>query len=113
MAKVFIVNDTGHDYSDAERFGELVVLSEGTVNKYSLTSMRRLLGPALADSDPEDYILHSGPSVMSSVASAIFAAKHGRLNLLLYHAERKGRYVARTVVFRKGREKKRKKGGIR
>ena len=109
--KVYIVNDSGHDYSDAERFGELVVLSEGMVNKFSVTHMRRVLEQGLADSEPGDYILHSGPNVMNSVAAAIFAAKHGRINLLIFQtkANGNGRYVSRSLVFRRKKRRRRQK----
>lgn len=102
MAKVFITNDSGHDYSPARRFGELVPLSTGMVNKFHLTKMLRQFEPLLSHSSPEDFILQSGPSIMNCVACAYFAAKHGRLNLLIFRLEGDGkqRYVVRRLYFR-------------
>ena len=102
MTKVFIINRGGHDHSDAKRFGELVYLSEGAVNRYAITEMYREFVQVLKTSNEEDYILLTGLSVMSSLACAIFARLHGRLNLLLYRATRtpgeQGSYVERTIL---------------
>ena len=102
MKKVFIVNRGGHDHSDAERFGELIYLSEGAVNRYAVTEMYREFVQVLKTSNEEDYVLLTGLSVMSSLACAIFARLHGKLNLLLFHATRapgeKGSYIERTIM---------------
>ena len=101
MTKVFITNDSGHDYTPARAYGELVMLSEGTVNKFHLTKMLREFEPHLSASSPEDFILPSGPSIMNAVACASFAAIHKRLNLLLFRLEEDGqpRYVVRRIIF--------------
>lgn len=102
MSKVYVINDSGHDYTPARPFGELVVLSEGTIDKFHLTQMLRAFESALPISSPEDYILISGPSIMNCVACAMFAAIHGCLNLLLFRMEPGGRprYVARRINFK-------------
>ena len=100
MKKVLIVNDSGHDYSAAERFGELVILSTGNIAKFDVTRMHRTFAPELDQSSPDDFILQSGPSVMNCVACAYFAALHNRLNLLLFRLEGNGsnRYVVRKLI---------------
>jgi hypothetical protein len=101
MSRVFIVNDGGHDYSDAARYGETVILSEGLINKFSLTKMLRQFTAAMSGSKPSDYILISGPSVMNIIACSLFVSKHGKLNLLLWRTEANGndRYIARRLMF--------------
>ena len=99
--KVFIVNKGGHNHEDAERFGDLVFLSEGNINRYAVNSIYRRFATILKDSSPEDYLLITGLSVMSSIACAIFSRLHGRLNLLLYKTTRgkkEGYYIERTVI---------------
>ena len=81
---VYVVNDSGHDFSAATKFGRLVFLSRGVLSKFNLTAMKRLFDEHLQQSGPEDFILHSGPSVMNALACSIFVALHGRLNLLLF-----------------------------
>ena len=102
MKKVFVINRGCHDLSDAERFGELVFLSEGSINRYAVSNMYREFVQHLKESTKEDFLLITGLSVMSSLACAIFARMHGRINLLLYKASRmsevEGHYVERTVM---------------
>lgn len=101
MPRVYIVNNGGHDYSDAIRYGELVFCTEGTVNKFNTSQMVRQFTEAFRDSEPEDYIVLTSLSIMCSIACSIFARKHGRLNLLIFKFDEsgKGGYVERTVVF--------------
>jgi hypothetical protein len=102
MTKVFIVNRGCHDHSDAERFGKIVYLSEGAVNRYAVANIYRQFVAKLKESEPGDYILLTGLSVMSSLACSIFARIHGRLNLLLYKTSRtpgeRGHYVDREIM---------------
>lgn len=93
--KVYAVNRAGHDFSGAKRFGELVFLSEGPINRYSLIAMYREFSEKLKDSSPGDFILPTGYSIMTMVASVIFAHKHKRINVLLY---KDGVYMARSLV---------------
>ena len=106
MPKVFIINDSGHDYSGALNFGELVVLTQGIVGKLHVTYMYRSMC-RLLDSEPDDYILMCGPSIMQAVACSIFAYKHGGLNLLIYKAGEEGergqdKYMFRRLNLKKG-----------
>lgn len=96
MSKVFIINRSAHDFSDAERFGEIVYLSEGVYDPYSVAHMYRVFEEKLKDSTPEDYIVPTGLSIMQTVACSMFAVKHKRLNLLMF---RDGKYIERELVF--------------
>lgn len=96
---VFIVNDSGHDYSAAREFGRLEFLSTGALNKFAVNHMFRLFSKRLAKSDPDDWLLNSGLPQMQQVAASIFVQIHGRLNLLLFKAEGGDiKYVPRTIV---------------
>lgn len=96
MPKVFVVSKSSHDFSGAKKYGELVFLSEGAINRYHCNNMYRQFMEVLKKSKPDDFILPCGLSVMNSIACASFATLHKRLNLLLF---RKGRYVERNMVF--------------
>jgi len=50
-------------------------------------------------SNKRDYIVPCSLNVMNSVAAAIFAHKHGRLNLLLY---KNGKYLERNLILEGG-----------
>ena len=96
MSLVYIVNKAAHDYSDAERFGDLVFCTDGALNRYDTSQMYRELYSSMKDSMEEDYILLTSLTSLCSIACAIFAHKHGCLNLLIH---RDVGYVERKLVF--------------
>jgi len=93
--KVFIVNKSAHDFSPANRWGEPIFLSQGPMQRYSVNNMHRQFSEVMKDSTPDDFIVPCSLNVMNSVACAIFAHKHGRLNLLLF---KQGDYIERNLV---------------
>lgn len=93
--KVFIVNKGGHDFSGAETYGELVYLSEGSLNRYAVTNMYRKFAEVLKHSTKSDYILLTGLTTMSAIACSIFGYLHGRLNILIF---KQGHYVDRSIL---------------
>jgi hypothetical protein len=95
---VYIVNDSGHDFSDAERFGRLISMTFGSVDKLKVTEMFRMFSEKMEFSTAKDYLLQSGPGIINMIAAGFFASKHGLLNLLIWD---EGRYIERTIVFRK------------
>jgi len=84
MSRVYVVNKGGHDFSAARHFGTLIFLSEGSVSKFATSKMYRTFVRLLNKSNPTDYILITGYTVMSVIACSIFARKHGRVNLLIF-----------------------------
>jgi len=95
MNKVYIVNKSSHDFSPATEFGELIFLSEGPINRYGTNNMHRIFTEQMKDSSSNDYIVLCSLSAMNAMACAIFAHKHGTLNLLLY---KDGHYIERNHV---------------
>lgn len=96
MSKVFIVNKSAHDFSAAEQYGEVVFLSEGPMNRYSTNNMHRLFTSVMEESEESDHIVPCSLNVMNSIACALFAVKHKKLNLLLFKG---GTYLERNIVF--------------
>lgn len=96
MPKVFILNKGAHDFSPAKKYGDLVYCTEGSLGKWNTSQMVRELQTAMKESDAEDFILLTSLSTLCGVACAIFAMKHGRLNLLIY---KDTGYVLRKVIF--------------
>lgn len=96
MPTVYIVNKSFHDFSEAEKYGKLVFLSEGSMDRYEVNNMARQFESYLKDSSPTDYIVPCSLNVMNSIACAMFAVRHGTLNLLLYK-QGKG-YIERNLV---------------
>lgn len=99
VSHVYIVNDGGHDYTEAERFGHLVFCTKGSLDKYDVNQMYRILSQAMEDAQPEDYILITSLASLCSIACAIFAHRFGQLNLLMHKGDHKGTtYIKRTIV---------------
>lgn len=95
MRKVYVPNNWRHTATDAEKFGQIVYLTEGPVKRTQVRQMMAQVQEGLEGSEPHDLLAIGALSVLSSLAAAAFAAKHGRLNLLLWDA---GRYVQRNVT---------------
>lgn len=79
-------------------------MSESSLRRFSTSKMFRIFEPYIKASKPLDYILLSGMTVMCSIACSMFAAKHGRLNLLIYKPDPRnpGTYVERIIVMNGG-----------
>jgi hypothetical protein len=99
MAKVLVINRSCHDFSPAEEYGEIVYMTEGTMERFSTTKMFRAFQPFIENSSPEDFILITGMTNMSVIVCSMFSHKHSRLNLLLYKEQKSGgRYIKRTLI---------------
>jgi len=96
MSNVYIVNESAHDFSAAEKYGGIIFLSKGPMNRYSINNMMRQFSARMKDSSADDYIVPCSLNVMNSVASSILAYKHGKLNILLFKG---GTYIERNIVF--------------
>ena len=109
--KVLLINKSSHDYTGAQAFGDLIFMTDGSLRRFSTSKMFRMFEPFIKNSKPYDYILLSGMTVMCSVACAMFAQKHGRLNLLIYKPDPRNpsTYVERVIVFNGGKNVIRKR----
>jgi len=100
MPKVYVINRSGHNFADAKRFGSLVYLSDESYSPFATNQIARTLWQELKYSQPEDYLLLTGLSVMQSIACTIFGIMHKRLNLLIYRNQGKtGAYIAKSIYF--------------
>ena len=97
MSKVYVISKSAHDFSPANKYGELKFLSEGPMNRYSVNNIHRQFKSILKNSSPDDYILICGLTIMSSIACMIFAEMHGKVNILLF---KQGDYIERNLIIR-------------
>lgn len=95
MSKVYVVNKGAHDYSKAERFGELIYCTDGNLSKFDLNQMFRELSAAMKEAQPDDWILLTSLTTLCSVACAIFGRRFGRLNILVFKDDD---YVERRII---------------
>ena len=95
MPKVYVINKSAHNFKAAKKYGHIVYLSEGLMDRYATNNIHRQFLSILKHSKPEDYIVLCSLNIMNSIACAIFTKLHGQLNLLLY---KKGGYVERNLI---------------
>ena len=93
---VYVVNNSGHNIEDARRFGDIIHLSDGPHSRYATNNIYRQFKPILEASEPDDYLLLTGLTVMNVVAASILVLIHGRLNLLI-HRPKDNTYVWREL----------------
>lgn len=100
MPRVYVVNYIGHDISPVNAVvpdAEIVHLSEGNVNIFATDRTLHDFKLKMLGSATDDYLLLSGSIALNIVAFGIMLQKHGRVNLLLWHA-RMGQYMPRTIT---------------
>jgi len=93
--KVYILANGGHDYSDAQRFGELHFLNIPTYAKWDISILYQELQEKLQDANADDLIVVSHLTSHCCVATAIMVEWFGRVNFLIY---RKDKYEEKNLV---------------
>lgn len=92
--KVFILNKGAHDYSDAERFGDLVFLTEGYIHVHDPNSLFLQLEEALDQVTEDDYLVVSSFPILNLLAGILLCERVEKLNLLIY---KQGSYIERNL----------------
>ena len=94
MPKVYIPNQNLNDYSNAERWGDLVYVTQGHIRLTDIDDILGSVDELLDDSEPGDYIIMAGPYSITAILCTVFALKHNCLNILIYV---NGKYVERKL----------------
>lgn len=97
MRKVYVPNKSHHDFKKAERFGQLVYLTDGVVNRFAVNQLYRECGAAMKDATAEDYILVSSLSILNAVAASIMAHRFGCVNFLVFDTTKRT-YEPREIL---------------
>lgn len=84
MSRVWIVNFAGHDYSDAEKWGEIRPVTIGYVGQGSFDRLLYDVVNGLKDSQPDDWMLPSGLTILNVIAAAVWLKMHGELRILVF-----------------------------
>lgn len=96
MNKVYVCNYAGHNIHLAERYGELVILTEGKVNIFNTDRLLNELAQKLKDYKKQDYILLSGSPVIVFLISLVLSHKVDEFNMIIYNTKL-GDYEIRRV----------------
>lgn len=87
MPKVFIVNQAGHDFDKAKKFGELVYVTTGNINVFRPDRTFFSIKESLSKFTKDDYLLLSG-NTFGNVLAALAAVENiNKINLLVYDAK--------------------------
>jgi hypothetical protein len=90
--RVFVTNFAGHDYTKAEKYGEIVWVTKGYVSFHSLDRVKYRVCEALKDSKPEDWLLLSGIPMICVVAACYWLWNHNKVKLLVHDKRSDGEY---------------------
>ena len=96
MTKVYVVNNTNHDYSKAEQYGELVYVTKGKLPIFKTNTVRAMLEKGLVKFTKDDYLLISGPAIVSVMAAIILFNKFDTVKFLVFDAKQQD-YVVRHL----------------
>jgi len=96
MAKVYVVNNTNHDYSKAEQYGELVYITKGKLPIFKTNTVRAMLEKGLVKFTKDDYLLISGPAIVSVMAATILYNNFDTVKFLVFDAKQQD-YVVRHL----------------
>lgn len=108
-SRVFLTNRSGHDYSDAEKFGSIVAVTIGKVSPFNTDRTVSTIRSFLKDHNynPEaDWVLFSGNAGIAAfvfgVATLIAIQQNSRhIRLLIFDAHKRTyepRHVAITAM---------------
>jgi len=98
MANVYIVNQAGHDFSTAAKFGALIPITEGNINIARPDRDLFHITKKIEDISEDDLILLSGNILINvMVITALLTIKQFKvLNLLIYDAKLK-KYIKHSL----------------
>lgn len=85
------------DYTTAQAYGSLRPLTNGKYSIFRTTKIIEDIAHGISTTEPEDYLLFSGSSVISALALCLWLMHHGQCNILLWDAQEK-RYVDRLIT---------------
>ena len=100
MPTVWIANRSGHNYVDAERYGEVKELTAGTVKWANIDRMAYDLAHLITKQVnwEEDYLLISGAITVNILAVMIWLQHTDKVRILLWVGTPETRsYVMRTI----------------
>lgn len=88
MPNVYVINDMHHNFDEAEKFGEIVYVTQGKVPIFKTDAAKHMLREGLKGFDiEEDYLLLSGPAILGIMAAFIVAKDNIPIKLLVFDAK--------------------------
>ena len=96
MSTIWVVSDTGHEYSKAEGRGTLRFLFTGKVNVFASDMLVKEIESKLEEATEEDYLLPSGNAVANCLAFTSLLNRFSKVNVLIFSFKHET-YEVRTI----------------
>ena len=88
MGNVYVLNKGYHNYAEAGKYGKSVFVTEGPVHVFKVDALLHTLKTSLVNYCPEtDYLLLSGPVILSVLSVSVLLKRFESINLLLFDAK--------------------------
>lgn len=81
---VWLVNEGGHPYEKAEKFGRIIPVTVGTINVFNPDRLMVNVSHRLRMAIDSDYVAISGSPVLNGLMMAMWLKRFERMNLLLW-----------------------------
>lgn len=82
MPVVWLVNEGGHDYQDAERFGRVIPITTDSINPFNPDRLMVIISHRLRVANSEDFLAISGSPMLNALAIAMWIRRFGTCNVL-------------------------------
>jgi len=96
MPTVYIPNKSAHDFSPAEKYGELLYITVGSIDRFKVNTLYRIFAEAMEDASADDFIMVSSLPIMVAIPSMIMARRFGIVHFLMFNPNN-NTYMERTV----------------
>ena len=91
---VWVPKESGHDFSSAKKYGEIMVVVPTDQSPFNIDALREHFRKAFLHASPKDYVIPSGPALVNIIMFDEWPFKG--MNVLMFHARTK-EYVYREV----------------
>lgn len=82
---VYITNRSpSHDYTSATKYGAIRFVTSGNYPVFKTSRLQEEIIEAIAYSQPTDFLLLSGSSVVAAICIAVWLEMHGNAKILLW-----------------------------
>lgn len=94
---IYVLNKGYHNYSEADKFGSSIYVTEGPVPVFKQDKLVHMLKETFeCFNQTDDYVLLSGPVILSVLSIAMLLKRFEFVNILLFDAKRQS-YVVRQI----------------
>lgn len=88
MPRVFVSNYASHDFTEAEKYGEIIFITKGYVSFESLDRVLFQCAENQLSATEDDWFLISGSNVITLFAAIVWLHRHKKLKLLVHDAKK-------------------------